>query len=153
MNNTINNVSNVSFNARYIDVNLLDKVPMRIKEAILKSPAIDEFIKAGEPKTFWGKVMDFFKRDEVLEVRHVVSKLEKVADPYNQYESLNFAFGKGIYKQKSFSIRTSQQGVLRPVGSVAKMGEHPLFKEPKDTATEKLARSIENIKDFGVLLK
>lgn len=153
MNTITNNFNNVSFGTRYIDVATLEKIPPRISEAILKNPAIDEFIKAGKPKTFWSKLLDIFTRDEVLDVYHVVSIVDKPVDPYKRFESLHFEFGKGIFKSRCGELRTSQEGVLRDAGTIAKPNEHPLFKEPKITATEKLARMVEEIKDFDKFLK
>jgi len=153
MNNTINNINNVSFNARCINVYTLEKLPPRISQAILKNPAIDEFIKAGQPKTIWGKIVDLFKKDEILDVYHRVIKDSKSRDRYAQDEILNFAFCKGEDKERFFEIRVSQEGVLRKSGSVAKPNEDYLYKAPDITATEQLARNIEEIKNFDILLK
>ena len=150
MNNTINSVSNISFNARYIDMKKLDKLPPQIKEAILKSPAMDEFIKAGNPKTLWGKFVDLFKKDEVLEIFHSVKKERNNPDIYAQDELLIFSLKPDEY---SFVIPKSQKGIMRKSGSIPKPNENPLFKKPEVTATEKLVNEIGNIKDFSVLLK
>ena len=150
MNNTINNVNNVAFNSRYINVDYLEKVPPRIKEAILKSPAIDEFVAAGKPKTLFGKILVFFKKDEVIEVTHNVRKECNNPDIYAQDEFVIFSLRPS---NRSFSLHEFQKGVARKAGSVPKLGEHPRLKQPEITSTEKLARAIEKIKDFDSLLK
>jgi len=150
MNNTINSVNNISFNARYIDMKKLDKLPPQIKEAILKSPAMDEFIKAGNPKTLWGKFVDLFKKDEVLEIFHCVKKERKNPDIYAQDELLIFSLKP---KEYCLIMPQSQKGIMRKSGSIPKPNEHPLFTKPEVTATEKLVKDIENIKDFNVILK
>lgn len=151
--NTINPVNNVSFNSRYISVKSLDKLPPRIKEAILKNDAIDKFIKAGEPKTFMEKVINFFTRDEGLYIRHYTTPNAHVIDPYSHAEVVYFSFGKDAYNSKIGELRAEQKGWLRPVGSIPKPGENSIFIKPKTTAEDKLVQMIENIKDFGSLLK
>lgn len=150
MNNTINNISNTSFNSRYIDVKKLDKLPPQIKEAVLKSPAMDEFIKAGKPKTLWGKFVDLFKKDEVLEIFHNVKKEQNNPDIYAQDELLIFSLKPDEY---CLILPQSQKGIMRKGGSIPKLNEHPLFKKPEVTATDKLVKDIENIKDFNIILK
>lgn len=151
--NTINNVNNVSFNSRYMNIKQLEDVPPRISEAILKNEAIDKFLKAGKPKTFWGKIIDFFKKDQILDVFHNTSKEALNPDPYAQDEFVYLAFGDKIYKGKSFTIRASQNGVKREAGSVPKPGEHYLYKPPIKTSEDKLIEEIEKIDDFEKLLK
>lgn len=151
--NTINPVNNVSFNSRFISVKSLDKLPPRIKEAILKNDAIDEFIKAGEPKTFMQKIINFFTKDEGLYVRHYKVQNQHLIDPYSHQEILSFSFGKNIQNSKIGELRAEQKGWLRSAGSVPKPGENSIFTPPKATAEDKLIQLIERIKDFNSILR
>ena len=153
MNNTINNVSNISFNARYLNLKQLENVPPRISEAILKNEAIDKFLKEGKPKTLWEKFIDLFKKDQMLDVYHNTATEAKHPDPYAKDEFVYFGFGDSCYKDKSFTIRTSQNGIKREAGSIPKPGEHYLYKPPVKTSEDKLIEEIEKIDNFGKLLK
>lgn len=146
--NTINPINNVSFNSRYLNLELMDKLPPRISEAIYKSEAVDNFLKAGKPKTLVDKIIDFFRKDEIIDIFHIVNKGESY-DRYEQKESLSFYIKKGKCIEKTATLFAEQEGILRQDGSIPKPGEDPIFKAPLETAEDKLIKQIEKIKDFG----
>lgn len=151
--NTINSVDNLSFSGRYLSIEHMEKIPPRISEAIYKSPAIDEFLRAGKPKTLWGKFIDLFKEDEMLDVYHTITKFAGNPDSHAQKETLSFEFDRKNYPKRTFKIRHFQKGILRQSGSIPKPNEDKLFKKPLVTSEDKIIKSIEEIKDFDSLLK
>ena len=161
MNNTINGINNITFNARYVEFRKSEKIPEKIKDAIYKSNAVDEFINAGKPKTIWEKLVSLFKKDEALEVTYIETIVplpkkhipkELLHDPYAKACNLLFLFkGKdGFYKQ--FPISSEQVGIRRQAGSVPKLGEHHTYKPPIETAEDKLVKKIEELTDLNSLL-
>lgn len=152
MNNRINNSGSVSFNARYLKFVKKEQIPKPIVEAITKNGIIDEFIKAGKPKTLWGKFKDLFNKNEILDVRYEVRQKNQY-DPYSKKESILFSFGKGKNRTRFTAIKASQEGIRRQEGEIPKIGESPFYKAPKETSTEKIVKQIENIKDMDDLLK
>ena len=166
--NTINPVSSVSFNARYVDVQSLDKIPTRIKYAILKSSAVDNFIEAGKPKNYWQWFLDLFKKNEILKISHRIEKGEKqfdsyahdelatyvkCYDPYAQEEIISFSLKKGKRQIKSGELRAYQRGIRRQTGSIPKPNENSMYKPPQETAEDKLVKQIENLWRLQNLLK
>lgn len=151
MNNTINSANNVSFNSRYLYLNSPEKFPQIVKDAIYKSDAIDEFLRAGQPKTFWEKLVDLFRKNEILDVYFIKNEKES-SDPHTWGETVYFSFKKGKDQIKTAFFSEPQKGELRPAGVIPKPGEHRLLKAPKVTASEKLAKKIDGIKDFESIL-
>ena len=100
MNNTINpitpNYNNVSFRKRYLQTVWKEKInnkeiirslPIEIEDALRKNEVLQKFIEAGNPKTWFGKFLDLFKRDEIL--------LVKFNQDINIFlDSVEFIFGK-----------------------------------------------------------
>ena len=93
MINPINNTSNISFNSRYLQINEPEKFPKKIYDAIYKSDGIEAFLKAGKPKSLIGKILDFFKADEILDVYY-----------NNQHRMVTFEFGKKNKKHRFLSL-------------------------------------------------
>ena len=162
MNNTIDNVNNISFNSRYLNVKSLEKLPPRISDAILKNEAIDEFIKAGQPKRFIGKVLDLFKWNEKIDVVLETAKipfpvehpvLEKLQDPYQKVETLIFKLTKRSIVRKTGKLSAEQSGIKRQAGSIPKPNEHYEYKPPIISAEDKLVAQVMGIRDFAGLLK
>ena len=151
MNNRIESTNNISFNARHLNFINKRQIPKKITEAITKNSAINEFIQEGNPKTFLGKIIDFFRKNETLNVIYKRQKNTKF-DPYHQQESITFLFSKGSARSIA-KIEAFQGGTLRKIGTIPKIGEHPIYKAPMETSTDKLVKQIENIKDMNSLLK
>lgn len=153
MNNTINAMNNISFNARYLRLtSKTAEFPQKISDAIYKNDAIDEFLKAGRPKTFWGKIKDFFSKEECLDITYEVEKTSKT-DPFARNESILFSFPKKKGGERYLFFETSQKGIKREFGTIPKEGENPFYKEPYKTATDVLAANIEGIENLDKLLK
>ena len=148
---SVNSTNNISFSARYLRINNQEAIPQRICDAIYKSDAIDEFLKAGKPKTILGKIKDFFRKNEFLEVYYGHQNLSSY-DPYAIKETVLFNLTKGK-TNRQWSIIELQEGIKREFGNIAKSGENPIYKAPKETATDKIVKSIEKIKDLNFLLK
>lgn len=157
MNNTINQINNVSFNARYLKIHQPDKIPQKIHDAIYKNDAIEEFLKAGKPKTIWGKILDLFKKDKPLNIKYTetivalpkkVIPTERLNDKYSKACNLKFQFGN----KKGF-ISTEQQGLKRQAGSVPKPNEDYRYKPPIETAEDKMVKELDSLKDLSDLLK
>ena len=161
--NTINPIDNAaSFRGRYLNLDQMEKLPPKIYDAILQNPSIDSFLKEGKPKTFIGKIIDLFRKDEMVDVRYVETKVklpkkvippERAMDPYSKACNITF-----VYRQRNGSVKrapmsTEQQGIVRQSGSIPKPNEHYKYKPPVMTAEEELAEEIRNIKDFKSLLK
>lgn len=157
--NTINPINNnTSFNSRYLNTQKAEKLPKEISDAIYKSDSIDEFLKEGKPKTFWDKFIDLFKKDEILDVEYLetVAKDSSGAikkDPFAKISFLIFRFTKSDGIVETAQLTTEQEGLRRQTGSIPKPNEHYLFKPPVETAEQKMAKAIENIKHFGSLFK
>ena len=172
MNNTVNNISNPSFNARYLRIKNPERIPQNILDAIYKSDAIDNFLIAGKPKTIWGKIIDIFRTNEFLDINYEVSKIkfpvdcesskynslaartiyDRLRDPYQKVTTLIFKVTKGI-KERKFELYTEQCGVKRQAGSVPKKGEHYLYKPPLMKSEEELAKKVQELKDIDTLLR
>lgn len=150
MNNSISPVSNLNFTSRYLRID--SKVPQAISDALYKSEAVDEFLKAGKPKTIFGKIIDIFRSPDILDVYYAVKKTSET-DIHAQKEMLHFAFGKDKIKQRSFNLSAEQKGIRRPFGNVPKLGEHHSYKAPKVTATEKLAQLAEKLQNIDIKLQ
>ncbi len=153
-------IDSISFNSRYLNVKNPEAMPQRIYDAIYKSDGIDEFLRAGKPKTFWNKVADIFKKDEELTVSYKPDSLrilKKITgDPYAKQEEVIFTFGKKdalITDIKTYPVKAEQCGIKRKEGSVAQPGEHYLYKKPEVTVDMLLAEKIEGIKDLEHLLE
>ena len=43
----------------------------RVLQAVEKSPVVQKFIEQGNPKSLWSRLLNYFKRNEYLEVKHV----------------------------------------------------------------------------------
>lgn len=165
MNNTINNVNSVSFNARYLNIVRPERIPEEIRNAIFKSDAVDEFITAGKPKTILGKFIDLFRKDEPLNVKYIVSKikidetqnrislLERLKDPYQKVESIIFEYNQRNGVIRTCELSTEQSGTKRSFGSIPKRNENYAYKPPIETADDKMVRQIEKLKDLDSLLK
>ena len=148
MNNTINAMNNISFNARYLRLtSKTAEFPQKISDAIYKNDAIDEFLKAGQPKTFWEKIKDMFRKDEFLNISYEETRNSKI-DIYAKSESIIFSFG-----DKRYPLRADQKGIKREFGSIPKRGENLYFKAPAETSTDKLVKLIEELKNLDKLLK
>ena len=152
--NTINPINSVSFNSRFLNTQKAEKLPKEISDAIYKNASIDEFLKEGKPKTLWEKFADLFKRDEILDVKYRETlvkdssgKIKK--DPFSKVCYLTFRLIKSNGTVKYAHVSTEQEGIRRQAGSIPKPNEHHLFKPPVETAEQKIAKIIENIKDFG----
>ena len=168
MNNTVNSISNTSFNARYLRIKNPEQIPQNVRDAIYKSDAIDKFLMAGKPKTIWGKIIDIFRKNEFLDINYEVSKIkfpvdcksskynssicDRLRDPYQKVTTLIFKVTKGI-KERKFELYTEQCGVKRQAGSVPKKGEHYLYKPPLMKSEEELAKKVEELKDIDTLLR
>ena len=161
MNITINKTDSTTFEARYLKILNADKMPKKITEAIYKNSSIDKFIKDGKPKTLWDKLIDLFKKDEVLEVSYTESAylfpnrvMPKVLlnDPYTKTCNLSFNFHKRNGFIKQLSLTSLQVGIERQSGSIPKKGEHYAYKPPLITAETKLIKEIDGIKDFESLM-
>ena len=148
--NTINPVNNVSFGGRYLNLNKMENLPTNVYQAILKNQSIDTFLKEGKPKTLIAKILDMFRKDEMIEADYFESEL---TDSYAKTCKLTFVYRKRDGSFKIAPLSTEQQGIRRQSGSIPKPNEHYLYKPPFITAEEKLAKEIENIKDFKGMLK
>ncbi len=157
--NTINPINNnTSFNSRYLNTHKVEQLPKEISDAIYKSDSIDVFLKEGKPKTFWDKFIDFFKKSEILDVEYLetVAKDSSGAikkDPFSKISFLIFRFTKSDGVIKTVQLSTEQEGLRRQAGSIPKPNEHHLFRPPLETAEQKMAKAIENIKNFESILK
>jgi len=147
MNNTINNVSNVNFNSRYLRINDAKEMPARIYETLQQNSALTTFIDAGKPKTMFQKFLDLFKKDEFLDVYYLKCENSK-SDPYDITEILNFTFGKNKGNKRFFQIKKSQVGMERQQGSIPKPGEHYKYKPPIKTSENQIIEEIQKIEDF-----
>jgi hypothetical protein len=154
--NTINPVeNNITFNSRYLNVNKMENLPPRIYDAVLKNQAIDEYIKAGEPKTLLGKIINLFRSDEAITVTHDIIKTQ-TRKKFSFGEILYFYLEKKGKRPKIGELLAWQTGEMRKPGSVPKIGENPLFKAPANTAENQLIQQLEKLKDakdFETLLK
>ena len=164
MNNTINATRNdVNFRGRYIHFHEPSEIPNVIKDAILKSDAVDQFIKADQKKSLWKKFLDLFRNDEVLEIRYTSEQLKNYKsnrDPYALHNELSFRFGRNLKdipsRIRSYKIEAVQHGVYTNklgIGRILRHGENPYYNKPAVTADEQIARSIENISDLDKVLK
>lgn len=151
MINSINDTNNISFSARYLKINKPENFPDKIHDAICKSEAIDTFLKEGTPKSLIGKILDFFKADEILDVYYRTQKTSKF-DKFAQNDTVTFEFGKKNKKYRFLTLGNVQNGIRRRAGSVPKAGEDLLFVAPKETSEDILAKAIEDIKDFDKML-
>ena len=161
MNNTIQPYSaNMAFDARYIKFNNEEKIPKKVYEAILKNDAIEDFLNEGKQKTLMGKLLDLFKRDDVLFVDYEANSFSKFKevkkDPYMRRDKLIFSFGKeksAMVDRKTCQITGFQQGIKRQPGSIPKPGEHYAYKPPVQTAEDSIAEQVNDIKYLGAMLK
>ena len=153
MNNTINanlganNISNPMFKARYLHINNPEKMPLKIYSSIYKSEGVDEFLAAGQPKTFWQQVKDLFKKNEILTVDYTrdchPSRRFESGDHYQRSDEILFSYGKeGTFYQdrKKFKIFAEQD-------------KNSINNTNLDAVEENLAQQIVNIKNLGTLLK
>lgn len=148
MNNTINAMDNISFNARYLRLtSKTAEFPQKISDAIYKNDAIDEFLKAGQPKTFWEKLKDLFRKDEFLNIFYETKNNSSI-DTYAKSESITFSF-----RDKRYPLRASQEGIKRNFGSIPKKGGNLYYKAPTETSTDKLVKLIEELENLDKLLK
>ena len=152
--------SNVAFCARYIKFNNAEKMPKKVYEAVLKNDAVEEFLNEGKPKTLFDKLLDLFKRDDVLFVDYeadVFSKFKEAKnEPYMRKDKLTFSFGKEnspMVDRKTCPITGFQRGIKRQPGSIPKPGEHYAYKPPVRTAEDSIAEQVNDIKDLGAMLK
>ena len=161
MNIAISKVDSTMFGARYLNVDSVDKLPTKVSDAIYKCDAIDEFLKAGKPKTFWNKLKDLFRKDEILEVSYAESIVpfpkrvipkELLNDPYVKACNLLFTFRQRNGSIKKLPLASQQVGVKRQAGSVPKEGEHYAYKPPLISAEANLIKQIEDLKDFESLM-
>lgn len=178
MNNTINATRNdVCFRARYIHFHEPSKIPNVIKDAILKSDAVDKFIKADKKKSLWKRFLDLFRNDEILEIRYTSEQLENYKtnkdhcgeqlnryktnkDPYGLHNELSFRFGRTFNDIpsciRSYKIEKEQHGIFKNklgIGRILRHGENPYFDKPAVTADEQIAKSVLEIQDLDKLLK
>ncbi len=161
MNTTINNVNNLSFSARYLRIQNEENFPVKLLDSIYKSDAVDEFIKAGKPKTIWENFVNIFKKNEYLDVIHEVSKIkfpvdypiaDRLRDPYQKVESLIFKFNKNG-KERRFEVSAEQRGIKRKQGSIPKQGEDFAYRPPLMRAEDELVKKVEELKDINSLLR
>ena len=155
MNNTIDSCRNVTFNSRYLRMHNSERFPRKVYDAIYKSDAIEKFLNDGKPKTFFERIADLFKKDEYLDVFYSSNEITG-KDPYAKNAMVQFSFGKGHSVESILNIPKTpavQKGIRRPTGSIPKQGENPLFKAPQETVEYIIAKKIEEISDFGSLLK
>ena len=162
MNNTINNFNSTVFGARYLCVkDGANKIPEKVYDAIYKSDAVDKFITAGRPRTLWGRIVDIFKKDEMLSVSYAESVVplpqkdipkDKLNDPYAKTCNLLFTFHKRNGAVRKLPLSAQQEGIKRQAGSVPRPGEHHMYKPPFESAEEKLVKQIEGLKDLDSLL-
>ena len=152
MNNCINtNYNNsVAFKSRLLKINR-NGMPDRIYDAICNSTAIDKFIKDSKPKTLWGKLIDFFRKNEILDISYSVHKGAKF-DKYAKSETVQFDLIKGNDIIRSYPIHRKQAGSLRPFGVIAKDGEDTLYKAPRITSEEQIIKTLNEIKDLDDVL-
>ena len=159
MNNTINNLNNISFNARYVNFVNKENMPGKVYDAILKNDAIDEFIAKGKPKTILGKIIDLFRKDESLDISYSISKsidllpdgrsmVEHLTDPYNKKVEVLFKFNKRNGDELIFPLSAEQSGIRRKQGSIPKPGEHHAYKPPLETAEDMLVKKINEMKEL-----
>ncbi len=158
MNNTVNNTNNVSFNARYLKIINSKKLPQRISDAIYKSDAVYEFLKAGKPKTLWGKFIDLFRKDEALEIKYEILKvqehsnydkktfIERLQDPYQKVGKVTFTYKQRNGEEKTFELVAEQSGRKRQKGSIPKPNENYAYKPPVESSESKLEKQINTLK-------
>ena len=154
MNNRIDASNSLNFKARFLKVNNSEKVPLKIYTAIYKSKGVDEFLAAGQPKTFWQQVKDLFKKNEILTVDYkrdcTSSRKLQSADPFERTDSITFKFGKdGAIDAncRSYPIKEKQMGIPKIIG-----GEQQ-YMPPAEFNDNKLAQRIEELEDLDSLLK
>ena len=124
--------NNLSFNSRFLRIPYPEQFPKEVLSAVKSNNAIDEFIKAGTPKTFIGKIIDLFKDKECLEVYYFFDKSYSLA-------SLSFQLG---FLRKNKSLFCKHQLDIR--GVVDK-------NQPPTTAVPRIIKALNNIKDFNFI--
>lgn len=165
MDNSINSLSSVSFNSRYLNIKNPEDMPRQIYDTIYKSDAVDKFLKAGKPKTFIDKILNLFRRDEILNIEYVTLNGENTAkegkqkiqkenlnDPYKKICNLIFKF-RNHGKEEQFVLSGSQEGIRRQAGSIPRPGEDYRYRPPQRTAEDKLLELVKNIDNIAEDLK
>ena len=153
MNNTINtSYNNISFNGRYLVIpeNYEKRImfPRNIKEAIKKNEYIREFISAGNPtspRTFWEKLKDLFKKDEVLEVyyNYSISALNDI---------VHFRFGKkGSKKVRTYDLCVNEENI-KNIPGFSESKSRKYYDDKHSLIMDMFTKEVEKIKDFESLL-
>lgn len=142
MDNTINCCSSLSFGSRYLKVKRGNNMPKSVLEAVKKNETISSYLKEGEPKTLFGKICDFFRRREYLEISHN-------RGVYAEYDRLNFSVRKAFGK-------ATKSGYIDV--DFHEMINHPKYKSdgPRwrvkginfDIADENLVKQVNKIKSM-----
>ena len=165
-----------SFKERYLKFNKEEQIPRKIVEAVYKSDAVENLLMKDKRKNFFKRmitnILDFFRKDEVLEVsyyRDTVaqrSRLKNPRDPFESHATVNFALGKegeeNICNKLYYSISDMQSGIFNKKTGNSRVinsngfyfnGEHPYYDKPKETVDDKLAKKIEDLDDLESKLR
>lgn len=128
-------VQSVNFCSRRIEIRKSESFPEKILNSIKNNKALDEFVKKGQPKTFWEKIADFFKAEEYVNIYYDKCRTQ----PYYFPEELTIDFGVRSEKKAWRSIRGIRiRADKKPEDSSKK----------QETQEERILKKFESITDF-----
>jgi hypothetical protein len=121
----------VPFNSRHIEIHHSETFPKQLLNSIKNNKPLDEFVRAGNPKTFWEKFKNLFQKEEYIDFYYDTYPVKSSV----QAEELVMDMSK--YSKKN--------GWLSLGGLRIKANSKP---SNPITPTERILKEFESIKDF-----